>query len=75
VADIDWFSARNAEWIEAYGILDEAPEATGATSFVDELRGALELGHDGDAAVYAIANFETAAASGFERRFTPRATP
>jgi hypothetical protein len=54
VADIGWFSARNAEWIEAYGVLDEALEATGVTSFVDELRGTLELSHDGDAAVYLL---------------------
>jgi hypothetical protein len=54
IADVDWFSARNTEWIEAYGVLDEALEATGAASFVGELRGTLELSHDGDAAVYLL---------------------
>jgi hypothetical protein len=53
-ADIDWFRVRNAEWIESYAGVDEALSAAGAASFVGELSGALELSHDGDAAVYLL---------------------
>jgi hypothetical protein len=54
VADIDWFSARNAEWIDAYAGVDEALEEMGTADLADELRGTLETSHDGDAAVYLL---------------------
>jgi len=50
-ADVDWFAVRNAEWIDAYAVVDEA---TDGDRFTDELRGTLELSHDGDAAVYLL---------------------
>jgi hypothetical protein len=53
-AGIDWFRVRNAEWIEAYSVVDDALSPTGAVSFADQLRGTLELSHDGDAAVYLL---------------------
>jgi hypothetical protein len=52
--DVDWFAVRNAEWIEAYTGVDQALEANGVATFVHELGGALELSHDGDAAVYLL---------------------
>ena len=45
-ASVDWFEARNADWIAAY-------EPVGQ-QFVDELRGTIELSHDGDASVYLL---------------------
>lgn len=45
-ADVDWFRTRNADWIAAYDPMGD--------EFVDELRGTLELSHDGDAAVYLL---------------------
>ena len=53
-AGLDWFSARNAEWINAYEGVDDGLVLPSGTRFVDELRGTLELSHDGDAAVYLL---------------------
>jgi hypothetical protein len=53
-AGLDWFSARNAEWINAYGTADDALSVPSPLRFVEELRGTLELSHDGDAAVYLL---------------------
>jgi hypothetical protein len=54
VEEIDWFRVRNAEWIEAYAVVDEALSDRGGVSFTDELRQALEITHDGDSAVYLL---------------------
>jgi hypothetical protein len=53
-ADIDWFRVHNPEWIEAYAVAGELLSPAGAKTFVGELRGTLELSHDGDAAVYLL---------------------
>ena len=54
--DLDWFAARNSEWIDAYeGVDDVAGRlTTSSVRFVDELRGTLELSHGGDAAIYLL---------------------
>lgn len=52
--DVDWFAVRNAEWIDAYEVVDDVPGRVGPERFVDELRGTLELSHSGDAAVYLL---------------------
>jgi SMI1 / KNR4 family (SUKH-1) len=54
VEEIDWFRVRNAEWIEAYAVVDEALSDRGGISFTDELRQTLEISHDGDSAVYLL---------------------
>jgi hypothetical protein len=53
-ADVDWFRARNSEWIDAYEGVDEGMIPAGAASFADQLRNTLELSHDGDSAVYLL---------------------
>jgi len=53
-SDLDWFAARNAEWIEAYEGVDDAWGKTGRPRFVEELQGTLELSHGGDAAIYLL---------------------
>jgi hypothetical protein len=53
VQDIEWFKVRNAEWINAYEGVDD-PGTSGSMHFVDELRGTLELSHNGDSAVYLL---------------------
>jgi len=52
VQDVDWFNVRNAQWIDAYEGVDET--GPGSMRFTDELRGTLELSHNGDAAVYLL---------------------
>lgn len=51
---IDWFAARNSEWIDAYEGVDEGMIPPGVPSFADQLRRTLELSHDGDSAVYLL---------------------
>ena len=53
VQDVDWFNVRNAEWIDAYDGVDDGAGG-GSIRFVDELRGTLELSHNGDSAVYLL---------------------
>ena len=53
-AQVDWFNARNAGWIEAYDGVDDVSLQPASLRFVDELRGTLELSHDGDAAAYLL---------------------
>jgi hypothetical protein len=53
VPDLDWFNVRNAEWIDAYDGVD-SENAASSIRFVDELRGTLELSHNGDSAVYLL---------------------
>jgi hypothetical protein len=65
VDQVDWFSKRNAAWLDAYGDFDTPDhqyfvygDAQDTVHFRSEyLRGALELSHNGDSSVYLLNPF------------------